>query len=84
MKKWNTLNLRYSAPVKIIRQLDVDADARILVIGDGNVGAYEWAIEKDGSVEQHSDLGYGIADIALRDGLITYFGLPQSRCASKK
>jgi hypothetical protein len=74
--KWSSLRLKYSEAIAILRTLDVDHDIRILVIGDPDNGAYEWAIERSGNIERHSDAGYGIADVALRDGLIAYYGLP--------
>lgn len=70
---WGSLRLRYTEPKEILRELDVDDGVRILVIGDGSSGAYEWAIERGLHVDQHSDVGYGHADIALRDGLIAYY-----------
>ena len=75
-KPWNALRRRYGSTVSILRALDVDEDVRILVIGDGANGSYDWAIERHGGVDTHSDCGYGVADIALRDGLIAYYGLP--------
>lgn len=76
-RHWKNLPLRYTDPIGILRKLEIDDSVHILVIGDGLLGAYEWAIERDGLVEEHSDVGYGCADIALRDGLIAYYGLPQ-------
>lgn len=83
-KPWNALRRRYGDTVSILRALDVDDDVRVLVVGDGANGSYDWAIEKKGSVEKHSDVGYGIADVALRDGLIEYYGLPETVARSEK
>lgn len=77
-KPWNALRRRYGDTVSIIRALDVDDDVRVIVVGDPNNGSYDWGIERRGLVEQHSDVGYGIADVALRDGLIAYYGPPKS------
>lgn len=47
---------------------------------DPVIGGYEWLIRTErGRIKQHSDCGYGIAAIALRNGLIAYFGMPQDR-----
>lgn len=73
-RTWGALRLKYTEPTEILRKLDVDEGVRVLVIGDGSNGAYEWAIERGLHVDEHSDVGYGCADIALRDGLIAYYG----------
>jgi hypothetical protein len=40
--------------------------------------SYEWVIRVDGEgIVEHSDCGHGIASMALRDGLIAYYGLPK-------
>lgn len=83
-KPWNALRRRYGATVSIVRALDVDDDVRVLVIGDPNNGSYDWAIEKHGNVERYSDVGYGIADVALRDGLIAYYPKPPVDDSSTK
>ena len=78
--KWlphNSLKLRYSGPtLAILHAIDIDGVTRVLVVGDPANGAYEWAIERNGKIEKHSDVGYGISFVALRDGLIQYWDLP--------
>ena len=69
-------HLSYSRAVAVIFDIDADESDHILVVGDPDNGGYEWCIERDGKVDAHSDKGYGIATIALRDGLIAYYGLP--------
>lgn len=49
----------------------------VLVVGDPDNAAYEWVhIEAEGVVA-HSDAGYGMPAVALRDGLIAALGLPE-------
>ena len=79
MKPWKPkthVRFRYSDPVEIFWELEIGDGIRLLVIGDGSMGAYEWAIERAEYIEEHSDAAYGIVDIALRDGLIEVYGLP--------
>lgn len=67
--------LRYTSPIQLFARIDVcgyvEAPARfLLVVGDGDNGAYEWALCDDaGNVSRHSDDGFGGALPALRDGL---------------
>ncbi len=65
------LRLRYGNAVAILHAVDIDADTRLIVFGDPEMGGYEWGIERKGKVEQHSDVGYGNLPAALRDGLMT-------------
>jgi hypothetical protein len=46
---------------------------RLLIVGDPDCGGYEWVILTSGKVESHSNDGYGISEVALRDGLIKAF-----------
>lgn len=65
------LRLKYSDAIKILHAVDIDADTRVIVFGDPEMGSYEWGIEVKGKVEQHSNAGYGNLPGALRDGLMT-------------
>lgn len=76
-------NLRYSTAVCVLHELDLGDGYFVRVIGDPDNGAYEWCISRPESAKiygkptfEHSDDGYGQPEIALRDGLIAYFGMP--------
>lgn len=56
-------------------QLDFTAD--VVIVGAPDEGCYEWMIRTKNGVEEYSDLGYGDPGIALRDGLIAFYGLPR-------
>lgn len=72
--------MQYSEPVKILHELGMDGFVTLLVVGHPDMGSYEWVLARrvGGSIDKHSDSGYGCADIALRDGLIAYHGLPSA------
>jgi len=66
---------KYSAPwsdCRIIHEHDC-MGTRLLIVGDPDCGCYEWVIIISGKVESHSNDGYGISEVALRDGLISAF-----------
>lgn len=66
---------KYSAPwseCRIIHEHDC-MGTRLLIVGDPDCGGYEWVILISGKVESHSNDGYGISEVALRDGLIEAF-----------
>lgn len=67
--------LRYTEPRCVLHELNMYG----LVVGDPENGTYEWAlIAEDGrTVKRHSDKGYGIAAVALRDGLCEVLGSPE-------
>lgn len=65
--------LHYTQNVRTLHTIDVDMDVTVEVFGDPENGAYEWLIRRLGVVEMHSDAGYGICAIALRDGLNAFF-----------
>lgn len=73
-------HLKYTEPVCVLHELNLGDGFTVRVIGDPGNGAYEWLISRpEGSIKskvEFSDCGYGCSDIALRDGLIAYFGLP--------
>lgn len=71
--------LRYTdaANLKVIYSVSGDGfDDHIEAVGAPDNGSYEWLIRRGEEVVKHSDCGYGMASIALRDGLIEAFGLP--------
>lgn len=66
---------KYSAPwsdCRIIHEHDC-MGIRLLIVGDPDCGGYEWVILTSGKVQSHSNDGYGISEVALRDGLIEAF-----------
>ena len=76
-------NLRYSHPTEVIHLLDLGDWNFIRVVGDYDGGGYEWVIERAKPTPftgrpaiEFSEKGYGQSEVALRDGLIAYFGLP--------
>lgn len=71
-----SLRLNYTTPELVFYRIYIDGTNTLLVIGGDGEGSYEWVALKGGALDKHSDCGYGMADIALRDGLIYCFGLP--------
>ena len=69
---------RYTSNVSTLYDIRCDAHNTVLVLGDPESAAYEWVIMRGGNVATHSDVAYGSAEIALRDGLIELLGPPQS------
>lgn len=68
-------DFKYSAPwgaCRIIHEHEC-MGTRMLVVGDPDNGGYEWVILISGKVADHSNDGYGISEVALRDGLIEAF-----------
>jgi hypothetical protein len=66
---------KYTGAAEVLMSVDVDMDAELLIVGQPQNGSYEWVIVNHGAVERHSDCGYGMRSIALRDGLIAYHGM---------
>lgn len=54
------------------------SNGTVYVIGEPETASYEWAFVTPGGVASHSDVGYGCAEVALRDGLIAALGLPEA------
>lgn len=78
MKRRDSLVLHFSSDVKTLLTIPCDSGDSIEVFGDPENASYEWRlVDEAGLVEQHSDCGYGLPAIALRDGLIAFYGLPQ-------
>ncbi|MBA6062150.1 MULTISPECIES: hypothetical protein [Pseudomonas] len=78
MRRREFLALKYTTDVKTLMTVECDSGFSVEVFGDGANGSYEWRlVDEAGLVEQHSDCGYGIPAIALRDGLIAYYGTPR-------
>lgn len=81
MKPRNELNLHFTTDVRTLDAwcLELDSGVTAEVFGDPDNASYEWRLVHDnGLVEQHSDCGYGIPAIAMRDALVAYYGTPQS------
>lgn len=79
MKPRNALNLRFTPDVATLEtvKLDLSSGVTAEVFGDPENATYEWRlVHDDGMVEQHSDCGYGIPSIALRDALVVFYGPP--------
>jgi hypothetical protein len=75
-------DIRHEIPYSGADQLysmDVDMDAEVRIVGDPANGAYEWIIVEHGIVTKHSDCGYGMPSIAMRDGLVEFHGLPERK-----
>lgn len=68
---------KYTATPVLLTTVHVDLHIDLHIVGDPHDGGYEWVIVNRGNVEQHSDCGYGMQSIALRDGLIAFHGLPE-------
>lgn len=78
MRRREFLALNYTTDVKTLMTVECDSGFSIEVFGDEANGSYEWRlVDEGGLVEQHSNCGYGIPAIALRDGLIAYYGTPR-------
>lgn len=71
------VRFEYTDNRKTLHSVSVDMTRTLDVVGDPNNGSYEWLIRNgEKTVEAHSNCGYGSPDIALRDGLIYYHGVP--------
>jgi hypothetical protein len=75
--------LRYSTAEHVLHEIEVGDGYFVRVVGDADNGCYEWCIERPHqtpftkrSAIEFSDVGYGESAVALRDGLIAYYGLP--------
>ncbi|HCF9554560.1 TPA: hypothetical protein NI746_002335 [Pseudomonas aeruginosa] len=80
MKPRENLNIRFTKDVRTLEtcRLDLESGVTAEVFGDPENGSYEWRlVHANGLVEQHSDCGYGIPAIAMRDALVTFYGAPQ-------
>lgn len=62
--------------LRTFHTIGVGSQDTVEVVGDGDNASYEWVIRTPSGVAQHSDCGYGMPEVALRDGLIAYLGLP--------
>jgi hypothetical protein len=80
VKARNELNLKFTTDVRTLEacKLDLDSGVTAEVFGDPENASYEWRlVHANGLVEQHSDCGYGIPAIAMRDALVIFYGTPQ-------
>jgi len=69
--------LHYTDAQAVYNCLSLRANAFCGVFGDGDNGAYEWFVWRDGKLET-SDCAYGEAIVALRDALIEVEGYPDA------
>lgn len=77
MKARDELNLRFTTDVRTLNacKLDLDSGVTAEVFGDPENASYEWRlVHANGMVEQHSDCGYGVPAIAMRDALLVFYG----------
>lgn len=74
---------KWTDPTVVLHVVPIGVDSQVLVIGEPENGAYEWAVSSctDGRITQRSDDGYGSPEVALRDGLIAVLGLPSPAAA---
>lgn len=73
------LRLQYSSlqPGWTWERIELEDDHWLEIIGDPHNACYEWLLRSESAgVIRHSDCGYGIPGIALRDGLLSYYGPP--------
>lgn len=68
--------LKYSAVASVFYEIDLWDGCWLWVVGDGDNACYEWVIELPNEPLKFSNAGYGVKEVALRDGLIEFFGLP--------
>lgn len=61
--------LKYTSDIATLHRIDVDGCRVVEVFGDPNNASYEFRIIRDGVIEHHSDDGYGMPAVALRDGI---------------
>lgn len=69
LEKLPTVRLNYSSPRDLLHLVWLGDSRYCGVFGDGGNGAYEW-FYWDGTNLEHSDVGYGGTDVALRDVLV--------------
>lgn len=68
-------HLRYTEAKHLYARIDLygyvpESERFLLVVGDGDNGAYEWAVTSEaGKVARHSDEGFGGAVMALKAAL---------------
>lgn len=53
-------------------------DDHVDVVRDPENAAYEWVIRAPDGVREYSDVAYGSPEVALRDGLMAYRGMPET------
>ena len=72
----NAPHFRYTDNKKDLYSIEVDTGQYVEVVGDPDNASYEWIIRSQECVTEYSDDGYGMPEVALRDGLIAYLGMP--------
>lgn len=68
---------RYTENRKTLHSIPVGMTDLVEVVGDPDNAAYEWLVRTPDGVREHSDVAYGSPEVALRDGLIAYCGMPE-------
>lgn len=72
----NSIVFKYTGACVEIHRVSVGIHEDVIAVGDPDSAAYEWVVVRGDEVLSHSDVAYGSPAVALRDGLIEYFGLP--------
>jgi hypothetical protein len=74
-----SLRFKYTSRPVLHHTVCVDRDRHLDVVGDASIASYEWVLRDNaGDVLRHSDCGYGVPTVALRDGLVAFYGLPDT------
>ena len=68
------IRFKYTNNVEEVRRLDLEGGDVLVIVGEPDMGSYEWVLIKGGEVAKHSDDGYGWELSALRDGIAWYTG----------
>lgn len=68
------IRFKYTNNVEEVRRLDLEGGDVLVILGEPDMGCYEWVLIKGGEVVKHSDDGYGWELSALRDGIAWYTG----------
>lgn len=77
------LRFEFTRAEQVLFSESIDWEVWLYVIGDPGNASYEYVIRsEDGKVLHHSDCGYGIYSICLRDALCLYHGAPDSEEAA--
>lgn len=78
------IRFNHTDPKEVLYSINVGVgEEYVEVVGDLEDSSFEWVIRTPEGVIAYSDRGYGMSDIALRDGLIAYHGLPKDPVQGK-
>lgn len=68
------IQFKYARNVAEVMRLDLGGGDVLTVRGDPDNASYEWVLVKEGDVVANSNVGYGWAAVAMREGLSFYTG----------